>query len=183
MAGSVAHRLCLSPQSAACRCGDSLPGTHSRRNPARRRRLRSTPQPRRAGCVPKADPSRRRTKSETNEARRAVPRTARRRAPRVCALSERVPRMHVYRRRSSRCHSSDRSDHLVPASRVTTDKIMQRPRQFDVSTEAERIGFRVVELWLGNESVWAWHRGGESAVIWTCDLSHDYVSINADYRS
>ena len=26
-------------------------------------------------------------------------------------------------------------------------------------------------------------RGGERATIWTCDLSHDYVSINADYRS
>jgi glutamate N-acetyltransferase/amino-acid N-acetyltransferase len=27
------------------------------------------------------------------------------------------------------------------------------------------------------------HRGGEEALVWTCDLSHDYVSINADYRS
>jgi len=27
------------------------------------------------------------------------------------------------------------------------------------------------------------HRGDESATVWTCDLSHDYVSINADYRS
>jgi glutamate N-acetyltransferase/amino-acid N-acetyltransferase len=26
-------------------------------------------------------------------------------------------------------------------------------------------------------------RGAETATIWTCDLSHDYVSINADYRS
>ena len=26
-------------------------------------------------------------------------------------------------------------------------------------------------------------RGPASAVVWTCDLSHDYVSINADYRS
>ncbi|MEY2777042.1 MAG: hypothetical protein RLY30_1140 [Pseudomonadota bacterium] len=26
-------------------------------------------------------------------------------------------------------------------------------------------------------------RGSESATVWTCDLSHDYVSINADYRS
>lgn len=26
-------------------------------------------------------------------------------------------------------------------------------------------------------------RGQASATIWTCDLSHDYVSINADYRS
>ncbi len=26
-------------------------------------------------------------------------------------------------------------------------------------------------------------RGTSSATIWTCDLSHDYVSINADYRS
>jgi len=26
-------------------------------------------------------------------------------------------------------------------------------------------------------------RGEESATVWTCDLSHDYVSINADYRS
>lgn len=27
------------------------------------------------------------------------------------------------------------------------------------------------------------NRGASSASIWTCDLSHDYVSINADYRS
>lgn len=27
------------------------------------------------------------------------------------------------------------------------------------------------------------NRGGISATLWTCDLSHDYVSINADYRS
>ncbi len=27
------------------------------------------------------------------------------------------------------------------------------------------------------------HRGAASAAVWTCDLSHDYVSINADYRS
>jgi glutamate N-acetyltransferase/amino-acid N-acetyltransferase len=26
-------------------------------------------------------------------------------------------------------------------------------------------------------------RGAHAATIWTCDLSHDYVSINADYRS
>jgi glutamate N-acetyltransferase/amino-acid N-acetyltransferase len=26
-------------------------------------------------------------------------------------------------------------------------------------------------------------RGNASATVWTCDLSHDYVSINADYRS
>jgi glutamate N-acetyltransferase/amino-acid N-acetyltransferase len=26
-------------------------------------------------------------------------------------------------------------------------------------------------------------RGAEHAVVYTCDLSHDYVSINADYRS
>ena len=26
-------------------------------------------------------------------------------------------------------------------------------------------------------------RGGASATVWTCDLSHDYVTINADYRS
>ena len=26
-------------------------------------------------------------------------------------------------------------------------------------------------------------RGEESATVWTTDLSHDYVSINADYRS
>jgi len=26
-------------------------------------------------------------------------------------------------------------------------------------------------------------RGAASATVWTCDLSHDYVSINADYRS
>jgi glutamate N-acetyltransferase/amino-acid N-acetyltransferase len=27
------------------------------------------------------------------------------------------------------------------------------------------------------------HRGPASTVVWTCDLSHGYVSINADYRS
>lgn len=27
------------------------------------------------------------------------------------------------------------------------------------------------------------HRGVAEATVWTCDLSHDYVSINADYRS
>jgi glutamate N-acetyltransferase / amino-acid N-acetyltransferase len=27
------------------------------------------------------------------------------------------------------------------------------------------------------------HRGNAEAQVWTCDLSHDYVSINADYRS
>ena len=26
-------------------------------------------------------------------------------------------------------------------------------------------------------------RGKASATVWTCDLSHDYVTINADYRS
>jgi len=26
-------------------------------------------------------------------------------------------------------------------------------------------------------------RGGVSATVWTCDLSHEYVTINADYRS
>jgi len=26
-------------------------------------------------------------------------------------------------------------------------------------------------------------RGSSSSTVWTCDLSHDYVSINADYRS
>jgi glutamate N-acetyltransferase/amino-acid N-acetyltransferase len=27
------------------------------------------------------------------------------------------------------------------------------------------------------------HRGSHQATVWTCDFSHDYVSINADYRS
>jgi glutamate N-acetyltransferase/amino-acid N-acetyltransferase len=27
------------------------------------------------------------------------------------------------------------------------------------------------------------NRGASAATVWTCDLSHDYVSINADYRS
>ncbi len=29
----------------------------------------------------------------------------------------------------------------------------------------------------------ALNRGNSAATLWTCDLSHDYVSINADYRS
>jgi len=27
------------------------------------------------------------------------------------------------------------------------------------------------------------NRGPARTEVWTCDLSHDYVSINADYRS
>jgi glutamate N-acetyltransferase/amino-acid N-acetyltransferase len=27
------------------------------------------------------------------------------------------------------------------------------------------------------------HRGDAQATVWTCDLSHDYVRINAEYRS
>ena len=27
------------------------------------------------------------------------------------------------------------------------------------------------------------NRGSEKTTVWTCDLSHEYVSINADYRS
>lgn len=27
------------------------------------------------------------------------------------------------------------------------------------------------------------NRGAVATTVWTCDLSHDYVSINADYRS
>jgi glutamate N-acetyltransferase/amino-acid N-acetyltransferase len=27
------------------------------------------------------------------------------------------------------------------------------------------------------------HRGKAHATVWTCDLSYDYVKINADYRS
>ena len=27
------------------------------------------------------------------------------------------------------------------------------------------------------------HRGAAAATVWTCDLSHEYVKINADYRS
>ena len=25
--------------------------------------------------------------------------------------------------------------------------------------------------------------GAGAATVWTCDLTHDYISINADYRS
>ncbi|MGH8708462.1 MAG: bifunctional ornithine acetyltransferase/N-acetylglutamate synthase, partial [Burkholderiales bacterium] len=27
------------------------------------------------------------------------------------------------------------------------------------------------------------HRGQAAATVWTCDLSYDYVKINAEYRS
>jgi glutamate N-acetyltransferase/amino-acid N-acetyltransferase len=25
--------------------------------------------------------------------------------------------------------------------------------------------------------------GGGAATVWTCDLTHDYITINAEYRS
>ena len=34
----------------------------------------------------------------------------------------------------------------------------------------------IVEINLGTN-------GGQSADFWTCDLSHEYVTINGDYRS
>ena len=27
------------------------------------------------------------------------------------------------------------------------------------------------------------NRGASEATVWTCDLSHDYVTINAEYRT
>jgi glutamate N-acetyltransferase/amino-acid N-acetyltransferase len=27
------------------------------------------------------------------------------------------------------------------------------------------------------------HRGPATSTVWTCDFSHEYVTINADYRS
>jgi len=27
------------------------------------------------------------------------------------------------------------------------------------------------------------HRGAHDMTLWTCDLSHDYVTINAEYRT
>jgi glutamate N-acetyltransferase/amino-acid N-acetyltransferase len=27
------------------------------------------------------------------------------------------------------------------------------------------------------------HRGSETATVWTCDFSYDYVKINAEYRT
>ncbi len=36
-------------------------------------------------------------------------------------------------------------------------------------------------------SEWGFHldlgAGDGEATVWTCDLSHDYVTINADYRT
>jgi len=29
----------------------------------------------------------------------------------------------------------------------------------------------------------ALNRGPVAATVWTCDLSHDYVTINAEYRT
>ena len=26
-------------------------------------------------------------------------------------------------------------------------------------------------------------KGNHSSIVWTCDLTHDYIRINADYRS
>jgi len=41
--------------------------------------------------------------------------------------------------------------------------LMWYDQKIDVPAEAERLGFRVVELWLGDETVWAWHRSGDAA--------------------
>ena len=53
-----------------------------------------------------------------------------------------------------------------------------RSEGLPLEEEGQRVMKRseiVVRLQLG--------RGSEATSVWTTDLSHDYVSINADYRS
>jgi glutamate N-acetyltransferase / amino-acid N-acetyltransferase len=62
------------------------------------------------------------------------------------------------------------------------DDVLVVERGGRAASYAEEAGQRVMK----NDEIAvrvALGRGDASATVWTCDLSHDYVSINADYRS
>jgi len=72
----------------------------------------------------------------------------------------------------------------LDASRVSfwLDDVLVADAGARAPSYAEEDGQRVME----NEEITvrvALGRGAASATVWTCDFSHDYVSINADYRS
>jgi glutamate N-acetyltransferase/amino-acid N-acetyltransferase len=70
----------------------------------------------------------------------------------------------------------------VSAIRVHLDDVLVAERGGRAQTYTEADGQRVMqqaEITIAIDLA----RGSESGVVYTCDLSHDYVSINADYRS
>jgi glutamate N-acetyltransferase/amino-acid N-acetyltransferase len=70
----------------------------------------------------------------------------------------------------------------VNAIRVFLDDVLVAERGGRASTYTEADGQRVMqqsEITITVEL----SRGNADATVYTCDLSHDYVSINADYRS
>ena len=57
---------------------------------------------------------------------------------------------------------------------------------FGLPARAQAIDDLVIRQNLGaaDHTVTAYNADGSAtSTLWTCDLSHDYVSINADYRS
>jgi glutamate N-acetyltransferase / amino-acid N-acetyltransferase len=61
--------------------------------------------------------------------------------------------------------------------RIVADK-GERAATYDEPTMAKYMKGREIEI-----RVDVGVRGSGKATIWTCDLTHDYISINADYRS
>ncbi|RKZ72371.1 MAG: bifunctional ornithine acetyltransferase/N-acetylglutamate synthase, partial [Gammaproteobacteria bacterium] len=59
-------------------------------------------------------------------------------------------------------------------------KIVESGKRAEIYTEAE--GQRVMQQEEITISI-SLGRGNASAIIWTCDLSHEYVRINSEYRS
>ena len=59
-------------------------------------------------------------------------------------------------------------------------KIVESGKRAENYTEAE--GQRVMKQEEITISI-SLGRGSASAIIWTCDLSHEYVRINSEYRS
>jgi glutamate N-acetyltransferase/amino-acid N-acetyltransferase len=53
----------------------------------------------------------------------------------------------------------------------------ERAKEYDEKTVAQYMKNRDIVIRV-NAGV-----GKASATVWTCDLTHEYVSINADYRS
>jgi len=73
-------------------------------------------------------------------------------------------------------------DFDVEGVRVHLDDILVAEHGGRAASYTEADGARILaqdEITIGVDL----QRGRARATIWTCDLSHDYVSINADYRS
>ena len=92
------------------------------------------------------------------------------------------PRRFVSKNRGAGPRRQDRHGHRHGARRRRRGPATGSHRSRGRGHPAEEDGQRVMKREEITVRV-GLNRGASSATVWTCDLSHEYVSINADYRS